>query len=76
MSEQTVTVCDYCFRSANGDNPDCVYCNPFGCGHDLCSDHLYLRTKDGGHKQCRVCFAAAAKKAKEAKPDAVHPAQR
>ena len=70
MSQQEVTVCDYCFRTANGDNPDCVYCNPYGCGHDICSDHLYLRTADGRRKECRVCFEAKKKAA-----NAVHPAQ-
>jgi hypothetical protein len=55
VSEQIVMVCDSCGRNANGDSPDTVFCNPYGCGHDLCNEDLNLRTKQGGGEGCRVC---------------------
>ena len=70
MSEQLVTVCDVCFRTPNGDSPDCVYFNPYGCGHDLCNEHTNLRTADGRKAECRVCFEA-----KKKAQNAIHPAQ-
>jgi hypothetical protein len=46
-------VCDSCGRSANGDSPDSIYVNPYGCGHDLCDEHMSLRNRRA--TGCRIC---------------------
>lgn len=64
MSEELRLCCDYCGRNPNScGEPDFVYVNPHGCGHDLCSDHVNLRSRDGGGKECRICHAEKQKKA-------------